>query len=153
MKAMNIIHPETFKEADFQGAKGMVFIGEKIIVYRRDGMVKNYPNTIDLPGGGREDNESPFETFKREVMEEFGLSIKETDICASFRQDSALYPGKKSFFFVTKPLAYTEKDVVFGYEGVGWMLMSPEEFATAPDGVPMQQKRVQGYLTGKIVSE
>ncbi len=33
------------------------------------------------------------------------------------------------------------------------MLMSPEEFIKRPDGIERQQKRVEKYLAGKMVSE
>ena len=51
----------------------MVILGDKMLVYRRDLNTKKLPGYLDLIGGGREGEESPFDTFKREVKEEVGL--------------------------------------------------------------------------------
>ena len=70
-----MIHKDTFKNIEFNGAKGLIFIGDKILVYRRDKNTNKLPGYIDMIGGGREENESPFETFKREVKEETGWDV------------------------------------------------------------------------------
>ena len=95
-----VIHPDTFKQVEFSGVKGLIYIKNMLIVYRRDNKTNMYPLCIDLPGGGREEGESPFETFKREVMEEFGVIISEKEIVSSFRQNSHQNPGTKSFFLI-----------------------------------------------------
>ena len=72
-----MIEKNTFNNSiNFNGAKGLVYIGNEILVYRRDNNTNSEPLKLDLPGGGRDGNESAFETFSREVMEEFGLEIK-----------------------------------------------------------------------------
>ena len=148
-----MIHPDTFKKVDFSGSKGLVFLGDKIIAYRRDNKTSNSPLCIDLPGGGREKDESPFDTFKREVMEEFCVQIDRSDILFSSRQNSFVNHGTKSFFMITKPLKIKAGDIIFGDEGTEWMLMFPEEFISRSDGIERQQKRVRNYLEGKLVSE
>lgn len=147
-----MIHPDTFLKTNFNGAKGLVFVEDKIIAYRRDNKTNNSPGLIDLPGGGPEANESPFETFKREVYEEFGIKIKEEDIIASFRKNSIFHPGTKSFFIVVKT-KFNKNDIIFGNEGSEWMLMTIEEFINRHDGIERQQNRVREYLSGNIVSE
>jgi len=148
-----MIHPDTFKKVEFSGTKGLVFLKDKIVVYRRDSKTINSPGLIDLPGGGREENESPFDTFIREVMEEFGIRVTEKEIISSFRQNSHVNPGTKSFFFVTKSLDLGAEDIVFGDEGTEWFLMTPEDFLSRADGIERQQKRVEKYLSGKMMSE
>lgn len=148
-----MIHENTYRKTDFNGAKGLVFIGDKILTYRRDSKTNNKPLCIDLPGGGREGDESPFDTFKREIKEEFGIDIEMTDVKFSCTVQSIIEPDKKSYFIVTKPLNITSSDVVFGNEGVEWILMTPEEFVSRPDGIERQQKRVRNYLEGKLVLE
>ncbi len=147
-----MIHKNTFKKVDFSGAKGLVFIDDKILAYRRDAKTKVSPGCIDLPGGGREGNESPFETFEREVREEFGIQITQEQIIASFNQDSLIHPGTQSFFLVAKTSGIQARDIVFGDEGIEWMLLSPEEFIDRIDGIERQQKRVQKYLLERVVS-
>ena len=141
-----MIHEDTFKIIDFNGAKGMVFLGDQILVYRRDMKTKKSPGCIDMIGGGRECNESPFETFKREVKEEVGLNIEKDDIQYSNLFQSHDDSGKISFFFVTKPLKFTKSDVKFGDEGTELLTMTPREFINRPDGIERQQKRVRDYL-------
>ncbi|MFA6094655.1 MAG: NUDIX domain-containing protein [Candidatus Paceibacterota bacterium] len=142
-----MIEENTFTNiVDFHGVKGLIFIDEKILVFRRDNKTNNFPLQIDLPGGGRENNESPFETFKREVKEEFGLIIEKTDVVFSKKYQSVLDSSKVAYFMVAKPLKILEKDIVFGEEGLGFMLMTPQEFLNLSDGVNKQQERVAEYL-------
>ncbi len=142
-----MIEKDTFnKQANFQGAKGLVFIGEKIIVYRRDDKTPNFPLRIDLPGGGTEEGESPFETFQREVKEEFGLDIKASDIRFSTKRPSLIDDDKESYFMVAIPHSIQETDIVFGDEGLAFSLMDPKDFIGLADGIPLQQEWVAEYL-------
>jgi 8-oxo-dGTP diphosphatase len=144
-----MIDKDTFNsDVDFNGTKGLVFIGDKIIVYRRDTKTSSFPLQIDLPGGGRENNESPFETFKREVREEFGLTIEREDISYSKKYQSILDPSKEAFFMATRPLNTEEKDIIFGDEGLEFFLISPQDFVNLKDGVKRQQDKVAEYLRG-----
>lgn len=144
-----MIHENTYKKIDFNGAKGLVFLGDKILVYRRDTKTKKSPGCIDMIGGGREGDESPFETFKREVKEEVGLDIQDKDIQFSYPFQSYDYPTKISFFFATKHLKYEKSDIKFGNEGTEWLTMTPEEFINHSDGIERQQERVKDYLDGR----
>ena len=148
-----MIHDNTFKQCYFNGVKGLIFLGDKILVYRRDANTEIYPLCIDLPGGGREGEETPFETFKRETNEEFGFVIRKEDVVFSCTILSTVEPGKKSYFIVTKSLLITGDDIVFGDEGVEWMLMTPTEFVHRTDGIERQQKRVAEYVSGKLKSQ
>ncbi len=129
----------------FHGSKGMIFISEKIIVFRRDTKTNNFPLMIDLPGGGVESNETPFETFARESFEEFGVTIAKEDV-VYVRQYPGVIDPRQSFFFVTKPKNLTQSKVVFGDEGLEWFCLDPHEFVSLSDGVPRQQERVRDYL-------
>lgn len=146
-----MIHEDTFKNIEFNGAKGLVFIGDKILVYRRDSTTTKSPGCIDMPGGGREGSESPFDTFRREVMEEFGIEITKEDVAYSCPFQSYDDPTKISFFIATKPLKYKVEDVHFGNEGTEWQVMGPEDFVNRPDGIIRQQLRVKNYLEGKPI--
>lgn len=147
-----MIHPDTFNNVEFSGSKGLVYIGDKIIVYRRDNKTDSFPLCLDLPGGGSEKGESPFETFKREIKEEFGIEIKREDIIASFRQNSLLNIGTKTFFIVAKT-KFNEKDIIFGNEGLEWILMTVGEFIKRSDSIEKLQNRVNEYMQRIMVSE
>jgi len=152
-KSQDMIHKNTFEKVDFNGAKGVVLLINKMLVYRRDNKTSNLPGYIDLPGGGREGEESPFETFKREVKEEFGISIEKDEIEFSCTIPSVMEPEKKSFFIIARTLRFQPEDVIFGNEGTEWMLMTPEEFIHRSDGIERQQKRVEKYMAGSLTSE
>jgi 8-oxo-dGTP diphosphatase len=134
------------KDIDFQGVKGLVFLGGKIIVFRRDNNTKNFPLQIDLPGGGREDQESPFETFKREVNEEFGINIEKKDIVYAKKYQSILDLSKDAYFFATKSLNIKENQIVFSDEGLEFFLVTPQGFINTKDGVRRQQDKVAYFL-------
>jgi 8-oxo-dGTP diphosphatase len=147
-----MIHEDTFNKVDFNGAKGIVFFDDKIPVYRRDYKTPNFPGHIDLPGGGREEGETPFQTFQREVKEEFGIDVKEGEIVFACTIPSAVEPRKKSFFMVAKTTRFKAEDIIFGNEGSEWLLMTPQEFIHRPDGIKRQQERVAKYLAGGLRS-
>jgi 8-oxo-dGTP diphosphatase len=59
--------------ADFAGAKLAALVDGHILTYRRDHKPGiPWPGLIDLPGGGREGDESPSACVLRELQEEFG---------------------------------------------------------------------------------
>lgn len=147
-----MIHADTFKNVIFNGAKGVVFLEGKMLVYRRDNKTNYEPLHIDLPGGGREENESPFVTFKREVKEEFGLDISQEEIVFSCTIPSIMTPEKISFFIVAQARKAKSEDIIFGSEGLEWFLLTPEEFINHPDGIKRQQERVRKYLSGDLAS-
>ncbi len=148
-----MIHENTYKAVDFSGAKGLIFLGKDILVYRRDTRTNKFPGCLNMIGGGREGNETPFETFSREAREEVGLTITKNDIHFSCSFPSFDDHGMISFFFVTKPLSFVKKDIEFGSEGSEWLMMTPEEFIDRPDGIERQQKRVRDYLEGRLGHE
>ncbi|MEI6850293.1 MAG: NUDIX domain-containing protein [archaeon] len=153
-KSMNPrIHENTFKKLYFNGARGIVFLGDKMLVYRRDNKTNNNPGKIDFPGGGREGDESPFETFQREVKEEFGIDISKEEVDFSCTIPSVVEPSAKSYFIVAKVPSSKEDSIVFGNEGDEWLLMTPEEFINRPDGIERLQKRVEKYMAGTLMSE
>ena len=143
-----MIDENTFdgKHLDFNGTMGLVYIGKEILVYRRDDKAPSWPLCVGLPGGGREGNETPFETFSREVKEEFDLNIKEEDIVYSKKYDSIEKLGKFSYFMVAKSKDLTEKDIVFGSEGLYHFLMDPVEYSSLEDAVTPFKARINSYL-------
>ena len=147
LKSKKMIDQDIFNnDISFQGVKGLIFIGDKIVVFRRDNKTNNFPLQVDLPGGGREDNESPLETFKREINEEFGINIEKEDVVFSKKYPSILDSSKVAYFIVTRPLNINENEIVFGDEGLEFFLMTPKDFVSLSDGVKKQQEKVVEYL-------
>ena len=63
---------------DFTGVKAALLVEQSILVILRDNKPDiPWPNTWELPGGGREGQETPLECLQREVWEELGLALKE----------------------------------------------------------------------------
>ncbi|MFZ2252921.1 MAG: NUDIX domain-containing protein [Minisyncoccia bacterium] len=144
-----MVDPNTFSQnsIDFSGAKGLIFLKDKIILIRRDTKTTSFPLMVDIPGGAREISESPFDTFQREVFEELGIQIEKENIIYSKIYPSVIDPEKnRAFFLVTRELNINVSDIVFGDEGVEYLLLTPEEYVTLHDGIPGQQKRVADYL-------
>ena len=135
------------KNINFIGIKGMVFIDNKIIVIRRDNNTKIFPLCIDLPGGGREQEESPFETFKRELKEELNIDISKEDILSAYLYNDETYRDRLAFFVITKNLDIEKEDVILGDEGLEFKFIKPEEFINLNDSVPHLQLEVRKYLS------
>ena len=128
------------------GSKGLVYIGDKILIYRRDNKTKLFPLYLDLPGGGPEGTETPFETFQREVMEEFGLRVTPEDVVRAHTYQSTLEPTKPAYFIVVQLPASTAKQIHFGDEGLEYMLLSPEDYLSRTDAWPAIQQRARDYI-------
>lgn len=128
------------------GTKGLVFVGEKIIIYRRDDKTNLFPLHLDVPGGGKDSDETPYQTFKREVFEEFGLKLKIKDIVYYRRYPSVIEKGKFGWYAVAKLDESQSKKIVFGDEGTDFMLMTVEEFLDKKDAWPVQQERARDYI-------
>ena len=133
--------------SDFTGCKIALFCGDKLLNILRDDKENiPWPNMWELPGGGREGDESPFECAAREVFEELGIRLTKDCLLLSKVYPSMLFEGKKSVFLVGK-LAQEQFDkIVFGDEGQGYRLMSIEEFLSSDKVVPQLQDRVRDYL-------
>ena len=135
--------------SDFTGCKIALFCGDKLLTILRDDKSNiPYPNTWELPGGGREGDESPFECVAREVYEELGIHLIEECLLWSKVYPSMLFEGKESVFLVGKLRQEQFDSIVFGDEGQGYRLMSIEEFLNSDKVVPQLQDRVREYLEG-----
>ena len=133
--------------SDFTGCKIALFCGDKLLIILRDDKANiPYPNTWELPGGGREGDESPFECAAREVYEELGIKLTEDCLLWSKVYPSMLFEGKKSVFLVGKLTKEQFDKIVFGDEGQGYRLMSVDEFLGSDRVVPQLQDRVRDYL-------
>ena len=129
---------------DFDGAKLALYCGEFLAVIRRDDRPDlPYPDYWDLPGGGREDNESPLRCALRECREELGLAVPASLIRwkKAFEMD-----GRTKWFFVAELPLEASREIWFGNEGQGWELMEEADFLSHPKVVPGFQDRLREWI-------
>ena len=133
--------------SDFTGCKIALFCDDRILTILRDDKSNiPWPNTWELPGGGREGDESSFECAAREVYEELGIHLTEDCLLWSKVYPSMLFEGKESVFLVGKLAQEQFDSIVFGDEGQGYKLMNIDEFLGSDKVVPQLQDRVRDYL-------
>ena len=133
--------------SDFTGCKIARFCGDKLLTILRDDKDNiPWPNMWELPGGGREGDESPFECAAREVYEELGIHLTEDFLLWSKVYPSMLFEGKESVFLVGKLTQEQFDSIVFGDEGQSYKLMSIDEFFGSDKVVPQLQARLRDYL-------
>ena len=132
-------------DQDFAGAKLALFLGDHLAVILRDdrpGLA--WAGRLDLPGGGRDADESPRDCVLRETREELGLTLNPAHLCWSRR-----FVGQSGpvWFFAAHLAAERARDVVLGDEGQGWRLMSPADYLADPLAIPHFQDRLRLYLS------
>ena len=132
---------------DFQGCKIALFCGDKILTILRDDKASiPWPNMWELPGGGREGDESPFECAAREVYEELGIHLTEDCLLWSKIYPSVIFKDKQSVFMVGQLRQEQFDNITFGDEGQDYKLMSIEEFLSSDKVVPQLQERLKDYF-------
>ena len=135
------------KISDFTGSKIALICGDKVLTILRDDKDDiPCPNMWELPGGGREGNESPFECAAREVYEELGIHLTEDCLLWSKIYPSVIFEGKQSVFMVGQLRQEQFDNITFGDEGQGYQLMNVEEFLSSSQVVPQLQERLKDYL-------
>ena len=135
------------KISDFTGSKIALICGDKVLTILRDDKDDiPCPNMWELPGGGREGNESPFECAAREVYEELGIHLDEDCLLWSKIYPSVIFKDKQSVFMVGQLRQEQFDNITFGDEGQGYQLMKVEEFLNSSQVVPQLQERLKDYL-------
>ena len=133
--------------SDFTGCKIALFCGDKLLTILRDDKDDiPCPNMWELPGGGREGNESPFECATREVYEELGIHLDEDCLLWSKIYPSVIFKDKQSVFMVGQLRQEQFDNITFGDEGQAYKLMPVEEFLNSKQAVPQLQERLKDYL-------
>ena len=135
------------QQLDFTGCKiALICDGQILTLLRDDKPTIPWPNLWELPGGGREGYETPFECAAREVYEELKIQLSKDDIVWSRIYPSMLDENKNSVFLVGKLTQEQFDSIVFGDEGQAYKLMNIEEFLTSSQVVPQLQGRLRDYL-------
>ena len=133
--------------SDFTGCKIALLCGDSVLTILRDDKPSiPWPNMWELPGGGREGDESPFECVAREVYEELGIHLTEDFLLWSKVYPSMLYEGRQSVFMVGQLRQEQFDSITFGDEGQAYKLMNIEEFLDSKQAVPQLQGRLREYL-------
>ena len=128
----------------FEGAKLALYLGERLAVILRDDFEGlPFAGHWDLPGGGREGDETPLECALRECREELGLDVPEAAIEweRAFRER-----GTVRWFFVARLPESVVGQVILGDEGQRWEMMTEEDFLNHSKAVPSLQFRLGTYL-------
>lgn len=128
---------------DFAGAKLAALVDGYILTYRRD--VKPgipWPGLIDLPGGGREGDESPAACVLRELHEEFGLLLPESRLWWARPFPAMDAPGRTGWFLGATLTRSEVNSIRFGNEGHSPQLLGLDAFLAANDAIPPLQQRL-----------
>ncbi len=133
--------------SDFAGAKLAALIDGHVLTYRRDNKPGiPWPGLIDLPGGGREGNESPAACALRELHEEFGLTLPESRIWWARPFPSLHPPGGTGWFLALHLVPGDVRAIRFGDEGHSPQLLEIGAFLRADDAIAPQQARLRLVL-------
>lgn len=131
---------------DFHGAKIALTFGERLVAYKRDDIPTiPSPGLWDLPGGGREGDETPIACAVREVEEEFGLIIDPASVqwCRPY---AGVITDMPHSYFLAAPLDPARlSDVRFGSEGEHWQPMQITDFLNHTHAVPTLQRRLRDW--------
>ena len=145
-EGLDLLH----KQMEFSGCKIALLCDDKLLTILRDDKASiPYPNMWELPGGGREDEETPFECVQREVFEELSLKLEEADILWVKEYQGMLDPDKTSIFMVGTITQEDFASIVFGDEGQAYQMMDVSQFLSDEKVIPQLQSRLSDYLEGK----
>lgn len=127
---------------DFTGCKAAFFCGADILTYQRDDKPGlGWAGLWDLPGGGREGNETPEACLLRELDEEFGLTLPPGRLIWRRVFPSMMDGARLSVFFGGALTPAEVAGVRFGDEGQGWQMMPVAAFLSHRGAVPEMQRR------------
>lgn len=134
--------------APFGGSKIALVCADAVVAYLRDdreGLA--FRGLWDLPGGGREGDETPVQCALREVEEEFGLRLGEDRVLALQRYPGTAAGAPDTWFCVARITPEEVAAIRFGEEGQSWLLMPARDFIARPDAVPDLRGRLERHLS------
>jgi 8-oxo-dGTP diphosphatase len=133
--------------AQFGGSKLVLLCESSILVYRRDVRPDiPFPDCWDLPGGGREGDETPQQCALREMREEFGLFYSPERLSWSRAYPGWRGDGRESWFFGGALTPDDIEAIRFGNEGQYWRMMAVGAYFAAPDTIPHHPACVRDFL-------
>jgi 8-oxo-dGTP diphosphatase len=135
---------------DFVGAKLLLVQGTRLLTYLRDDKPGlPWRAMWDLPGGGREGNETPETCALRELDEEFGLQFPPERLVWRRIWPSMIDAERQSIFFAGRIALAEISTIRFGDEGQYWRMMEVAEFLAHEHAIPEMQRRV-GVALGEL---
>ncbi|WP_062123341.1 NUDIX hydrolase [Streptococcus cristatus] len=142
-KELDLLH----KRMEFSGCKIALICDDKLLTILRDDISTiPWPNMWELPGGGREDKETPLECVQREVFEELGLKLEEAAIVWVKEYQGMLDSDKTSIFMVGTITQEEFASIAFGDEGQAYQMMDVSQFLADKKVIPQLQDRLKDYL-------
>jgi 8-oxo-dGTP diphosphatase len=144
----NTSPPENSAHAttDFGGVKVALLLDGHVLSMQRDqkpGL--RYASMWDLPGGGREGQETPLQTATREIQEELGFVLDASALRWSKAyppSDDSNLPTHFMAFAITQAIVDT---IVFGTEGQRWQLYTLDDFMQSDQVIPFLKSRLATY--------
>ena len=130
----------------FKGAKIALLYQGQLIAYQRDQKPEiPFPGMWDLPGGGRENDETPVECAIRETYEEFDIAIDPASIVWEryYPAPASMDPGN---YFCVARLEHGFGQIKFGEEGQQWAIMSIADFLAHAEVIESLKNRLRDYL-------
>lgn len=132
---------------DFVGAKVALLCDGDLLTYLRDDKPElAWGNMWDLPGGGREGEESAEGCVLREVEEEFGLALPPERLVWRRVWPSMMDAGRNSVFFAGRISVAEVASIRFGDEGQYWQMMAVGAFLAHDRAIPEMQRRARVAL-------
>ena len=127
---------------NFAGAKLLLIDAGAVLTYLRDDRPGlPWAGLWDLPGGGREGEESPADCALRELEEEFGLRIGAERLVWGRAFPGLTDPGRPGWFFAGRVAPEEIAAIRFGHEGQHWRMMPLAEWLEHPGAVAPLQAR------------
>lgn len=112
-----------------------------------------WPGHWDLPGGGREGDESPQDCALRELDEEFGLRLAPHRLEWAQRLPSMLWPDRFAWAFGGRIDHAEIAAIRFGAEGQCWQVMAWDRFLTDPLVIPAMRNRAVMARAGLAIPD
>lgn len=131
--------------AAFTGAKVALLLGDRLVsVLRDDKPGLAWANMWDLPGGGREGDEVPWDCALRETREEVGLDLTGLAPAWEGTFPSQSRPGQVAWFYLLRLPA--GRMPILGDEGQEVRLMTPGAFLDHPRAIGFLKHRLRVAL-------